>query len=138
MQYGFFGENGRIESAHNDDTVQVLPEGAIALTDEHWNIRFDLILENGQLSINPLPPAVIPEITKFTPLEFLDRFTEQEQLAVVEATMTSAPVKLWYDRLLAASFVDLNDDRTPAGLEALVSAGLITEMRMHEVLGTAG
>lgn len=73
-----------------------------------------------------LPAAVK---TQFTSLEFLDRFTDAEQLAVVSATLQSPQVKLWYDRLLAASYIDLTDPRTEGGIDALISAGLIDASR---------
>lgn len=82
----------------------------------------------------PAPVSVSLTKTKFTSLEFLDRFTEEEQLAVVQATMTSAPVKLWYDRLLAASFVDLEDPRTEAGVDSLIDNELIDASRKAEIL----
>lgn len=63
--------------------------------------------------------------TQFTSLEFLDRFTEAEQLSVVGATMSSPVIKLWYDRLLAASFIDLQDIRTEVGIDILLNAELI-------------
>ena len=72
--------------------------------------------------------------TQFTSLEFLDRFTEDEQLTVVEATMQSAAVKLWYDRLLAAMFIDLTDPRTELGIDALIAGGLIAADRKAELL----
>lgn len=75
-----------------------------------------------------------PPQTVFTALEFLEEFSEDEQLAVAERTLTSAPIKLWYDKLLAAGYVDLNDPRIDAGLSALVTAGLITEARKAEIL----
>ncbi|BEV07966.1 hypothetical protein [Methylophilus sp. DW102] len=80
------------------------------------------------------PVQYKPPKTVFTSLEFLDKFTESEQLAVVEATMTNAAVKLWYDRLLAASFLDLADIRIPDGLNALVSAGLLEASRVAEIM----
>lgn len=80
------------------------------------------------------PAPIIPPKTQFTSLEFLDRFTEEEQLAVVQATMVSAQVKLWYDRLLAASFVDISDPRTEAGIDALILAGLIEADRKSALL----
>lgn len=83
------------------------------------------------------PPAPYVPRTQFTSLEFLDRFTEDEQLAVVQATMQSAPVKLWYDRLLAASFVDLEDPRAEAGVDALIGAGLIAADRKAALLQPA-
>ena len=79
----------------------------------------------------PVPP---PPQTKFSSLEFLDRFTEAEQLAVVEATLVSAAVKLWYDRLLAADFIDLEDPRTEAGVDALVASGLLDPSRKLGIL----
>jgi hypothetical protein len=82
----------------------------------------------------PSPVNVVVIKTKFTSLEFLDKFTQAEQLGVVEASMTNAAVKLWYDRLLAASFVDLEDSRIPDGLNALVAAGLLEASRVAEIM----
>ena len=70
----------------------------------------------------------------FSSLEFLDLFTEPEQLAIVGASMQSATIKLWYDRTLAASFVTIEDPRVTAGLAALVAAELITEARRDEIV----
>jgi len=80
---------------------------------------------------DPLPPAPPKQ---FTSLEFLDLFTESEQLAVATAAMQSAQVKLWYDRTLAASFVTLADPRTEAGLTALVGAGLLAAERKAAIV----
>lgn len=81
----------------------------------------------------PLPPAP-PVWPRFTPLELLDLFTEDEQLAVVGATMTVPAVKLWYDRLIAATFVTYEDPRTEGGLQALVDAELLTPQRKAEIV----
>lgn len=72
-----------------------------------------------------------------TSLRFMDRFTEAEQLAIVTATMSVASVKLWYDRMIAASEIVYKDPRTLGGLQALVDAGLITAARMDEILPEA-
>ncbi len=91
--------------------------------------------ENNWTRVSPdAPDLPKPPKTQFTSLEFLDRFTEPEQLAVVQATMLSAQVKLWYDRLLAASFVDVNDPRTEAGIDALIAAELIEPERKTALL----
>ena len=79
------------------------------------------------------PPPAPPK--QFTSLEFLDLFTEPEQLAVATAAMQSAQVKLWYDRTLAAMFITLADPRTAAGLDALVAMGLLTATRRDEIIG---
>ena len=72
--------------------------------------------------------------TQFSSLEFLDRFTEEEQLAVVSATLNNPVIKLWYDRLLAASFIDLSDPRTEAGIDALIGAELIAHERKEALM----
>lgn len=76
-----------------------------------------------------LQRAAVFKTARFSSLEFLERFTETEQLAVVSATMANAKVKLWYDKLLAAEYVDLTDPRTEAGIDALVAAELIAAER---------
>ena len=80
---------------------------------------------------DPLPPLPPKQLTS---LEFLDLFTEAEQLAVATAAMQSAQIKLWYDRTLAASFITLADPRTEAGLTALVDVGILTAERKAEIV----
>lgn len=78
------------------------------------------------------PPPAPPK--QLTSLEFLDLFTEAEQLAVATAAMQSQQVKLWYDRTLAAMFITLADPRTEAGLTALVDAGMLTAERKAQIV----
>lgn len=83
--------------------------------------------------------ASMPEMKQpkqLTSLEFLDLFTEAEQLTIAAAAMQSAQVKLWYDRTLAAMFITLADPRTEAGLTALVEAGMLTAERKAEIVET--
>lgn len=49
MRFCFFGPDGHIESSHNDDTVEVLPEGAFELTEANWDDRFYLLMRNGEV-----------------------------------------------------------------------------------------
>ena len=86
---------------------------------------------NTPLPADPAPP---PPPKQFTSLEYLDLFSEAEQLAVVSATMAVPQVKLWYDKMLAAGFITSADPRTEGGLSALVGAGLLTEVRKVEIL----
>lgn len=77
------------------------------------------------------PPAA-PAVT--TPLQFIERFTESEQLAIVTAAMSTPALRLWYDKLMAAQEVVFDDARLSGGLDALVGAGLITAERKVELL----
>lgn len=70
---------------------------------------------------------------RLTALEMLDLFSEEEQLAVVTASLTIPRIKLWYDRLIAATFVTYEDPRTEKGLQSLVDAKLITAERKVEI-----
>lgn len=86
---------------------------------------------NTPLPADPLPP---PPPKQFTSLDFLDLFTEPEQLAVATAAMVNPQVKLWYDKMLAAGFVTRADPRTETGLDALVGAGLLTAERKAAIV----
>lgn len=67
-------------------------------------------------------------------LDFLDRFSESTQLAVVSAAQQNPVVRLWYDRLLANGSVDLDSPRLHSGLNALKDAGLITQSEIDSAL----
>jgi hypothetical protein len=67
-------------------------------------------------------------------LEFLDRFPESVQLAVVAAAQSNPAIRLWYDRLLANGSVDLDNERLRAGLNAMRDAGLLTEEMIDAAL----
>lgn len=85
--------------------------------------------------ISECDPLPVPKRT--TSLEFMDRFTDDEQITIVSATMSSPSVKLWYDKLIAATEVRYSDSRLIAGMQALVTAGLITQARMDAILPEA-
>lgn len=82
----------------------------------------------------PPPPPTTYEKKQFTSLEYLDRFTMPEQQAIVTATDTDPEVRYFYDRLLAASFIDLEDPRTEQGLDLLISKSLLEASRKDELL----
>lgn len=62
MYFAFFDQQGRVETAHNDDAVSLIPVGAVELTKSQFEGRFDLRLVGGVLSFDPLPspPPVVP------------------------------------------------------------------------------
>lgn len=118
------------------DAVEITPEQHVALLQGQSEGKQISADENGYpiLVDLPEPEPLPPQYPKFTALEMLDLFTEPEQLAVVNATMTNAAVKLWYDRMIAATFVTYEDPRTEGGLQALVDAGLLTAERKAKIV----
>ena len=93
--------------------------------------------EFGPIAAYVAPPTPTPTPRACSSLQFMDRFTESEQLSIVTATMCVPQVKIWYDRMIAATEIVYKDPRTIGGLQALVTAGLITQERIDEILPVA-
>jgi hypothetical protein len=123
----------------------------IALAEDTWPFENDPHIEipegvqvgigwsyDGTSFIAPSEPEVviqtIPEATSATPLQFLEKFNDEEQLAIVTATMNTPIIKLWYDKLLASTQVVYSDPKVTLGIEALVAFGLITQVRSEAIL----
>jgi len=135
-----------------DDQISTDPiEGGIEITQQQYQDALaamlngkEVVVENGQMVLRDPPPQeetqpetedpATPGYPTFTPLELLELFTEDEQLAVVSATMSSPAIKLWYDKLLAAGFITYEDPRTEAGLQALVDNGLLAPERKADIV----
>lgn len=84
-----------------------------------------------------LPDTPLPEPTPsrtLTRLEFRNRFTMSEKVAIYTAANTSVEIKIWLDDLACAESVDLFDPQTQQSVEELVQAGLLTEQRKNEIL----
>lgn len=77
-----------------------------------------------------------PELGKtvFSVLEFRERFTYDEQVAIKEATFSDAEVGVVYDNFLAAQFIDLQDPRVFGGLTLYAHKGLLTPERVDELM----
>lgn len=81
-------------------------------------------------------PPVYVETWIITKVAMISRFTPQEYVGIVGATKTDVEVQAWYDLFQAASKVDLKDQRTVAGINALVPKNLITQARADTILTT--
>jgi hypothetical protein len=102
-------------------------------------ITAEIIEDEGPVAFYrpPVPSSLFQPSRRFTWLEFMALFTDAEKLAIAQAAMTNVQVKLWYDQALGASYVDLDDIRTNAGVLALVPAGLLTQARATQILGAS-
>lgn len=82
--------------------------------------------------VPPIPEPVV-QANRYYGNDKLDLFTKEEQLAVVEATLVDAQVKLMYDRLLGAAYLTYDSDETKQGLDLLVAKGLLTAERREAI-----
>jgi hypothetical protein len=80
------------------------------------------------------PPAPV----RYTSYEFLLRFTPQERAAFRAAAMTDPLVADFQQLATAAQQIVSNDPNTVAGMNYLVSVGLLTQQRANEILGVTG
>lgn len=79
-------------------------------------------------------PPIILVYPRLPPREFLALFTQAEKLGVKAATRMSDEIGLWYDEMLAAQYITIEDPDTLAGLDALAAAGLLAAERHDEIV----
>lgn len=82
----------------------------------------------------PDPEPTPPVYPSFTALEMLALFTPEERRTITAAAMSDVDIKIWYDDLVAATYVTYEDPRTEGGLQALVDGELITPERKEEIV----
>lgn len=75
-----------------------------------------------------------PPRNALTRVEFLSRFTDAEQAAILAAYDTNAALRAWVERWRAAETIVVTDPHTIAGVQALEAAGLIAEGRAAAIL----
>lgn len=77
--------------------------------------------------------STVPKI--YTAYQFLLRFTAAERASFRAAAITDASVADFHELATAAHEIDTTNPMTIAGMDYLVSIGLLTEQRKQEVLG---
>jgi len=83
-------------------------------------------------STPPTPEPILKSI--LTPLEFLNRFTDEEAVTIIGLSKTDPAVELWWVKYNKAQDIDLDDPQTIAGVNALESATIIGTGRAAEIL----
>lgn len=76
-----------------------------------------------------------PRVYRWTAYQFLNRFTDSELMAVRARSQTDAATWKFLTFATAAQEVVSNDPMTVAGMDYLVSIGIITAARRSEILG---
>lgn len=72
--------------------------------------------------------------TRFSPREYIQRFTLEEQIAIREAQFSDMEVGLVYDDFNRAEFIDLNDPAVAEGLDLYIAKGLLDPSRRYALL----
>lgn len=118
------------------DTLRAKPDCYLVMDEPRPDIHYicDVHPDNPAQGVWVLAPEPSPAFPRFTGNAKLDLFTQAEQLAVVQATMTDAHVKLMYDRLIGAAFWTYEDPETERGLSLLVDKDLLTAERKAEIV----
>jgi hypothetical protein len=78
------------------------------------------------------PEPVLPNI--ITRLALLDRMTDAEFSAILAAAKTDTDVETWKTRFDVATSIDLDNDRTKAGFDMLVTKTLLSQVRATKIL----
>ena len=101
-----------------------------ALIGQRWNAETQ--------AFEPGPPPELPTGRLVSNKAFLSRFTDDEaidiDLASIGATREAAAVRRYLSKVNAAQHIDLNDEETRSGVQALEAAGLLRPGRALEIL----
>lgn len=89
-------------------------------------------------AFEPGPPPPVPTERNVSRKAFLSRFTDAEaidiDLASMGATREAATVRRYLSKVNAAQHIDLADDETRTGVQALEAAGLLQPGRALAIL----
>lgn len=89
-------------------------------------------------AFEPGPPPVVPTERNVSRKAFLSRFTDAEaidiDLASIGATREAAAVRRYLSKVNAAQHIDLADEETRKGVQALEAAGLLQPGRALVIL----
>jgi hypothetical protein len=75
-----------------------------------------------------------PAPRTITKLEYMNRFHDDELAALYTAAKSAVQIEIWLEKFKLAEFIDLDDPRTVAGVQALEASHLIGVGRASEIL----
>lgn len=80
------------------------------------------------------PIIVVEPKTKFTRLEFFQKFTNTELVNIYTTAKTDIQIEIMLDQLKMASYIDVTDPTTITGVNSLEQFGLIETGRAATIL----
>lgn len=135
--------------ARNNQISTELIENGIEITGQQYHEALAGMLAGKVVSIDggfavidppkepepdPIPEPEPQPKTQFSVLDFRDRFTIAEQIAIRQAQLTDMEVGLVYDAFISAQFIDVTDPRVAGGIDLYVSKGLLEPERKPTLL----
>ena len=114
------------------DAPDLLPIESLdtSLIGQRWNPQAQ--------AFEPGPPPPVPTERNVSRKAFLSRFTDAEaidiDLASIGATREAAAVRRYLSKVNAAQHIDLADNETRTGVQALEAAGLLQPGRALAIL----
>ena len=94
----------------------------------------DMVLSEDGTTLSPRPPREPVEAPQMTVLQFRDRYTLAEKAGIYTAAESDPMVRVILDDLNNAEFVDITDQDTIAGVDYLISSGVIDASRRDDLL----
>ena len=123
------------------DFVRILPPFDLVLPDTYQVVAIDgdtLRLSVGDFDVQYCTfshTGTLPGSNILTRLQFRNRFSQAEKVAIYTAAEQVIAIKVWLDDLMVVEFVDLTAPETIAGVQGLEQAGLLAAGRANEILG---
>lgn len=99
-----------------------------------WNGTAWLVLASRPPVPEPQPQPEPEPIRILTKLQFRNRFSHAEKLAIYGAAQVSLDIQIFLDDINAAENINLDDPATVGGVQSLEAGGLIAAGRAVEIL----
>jgi hypothetical protein len=131
MFYAHINETNMVVGKLQTTDAVNIPE-YIEITEEQYRTLLIRSIWNGNRFLAPEP--IVPTNNFLSKLEYMNRFTDTELENIYTAAKTVTSVEIWLEKFKLAANIDLLDQRTIAGVNALEAAGLLATGRAAEIL----
>ncbi len=140
-EHGFYHPEGGYWQTTSEPSEAIrasYPEGTVEVptkpdADYEWQYEGDDPTKGEWVYVAPPEPEPIPRRIG-TSREFLELFSEEEQVAFFTAEQSNPHLKLWWAKASTGEF-SLDHESVAPGLAYLVQLGILTQERAAEIRG---